>query len=224
MKRTAIISLGLIGSICFAIVPALAASSITLTSPANGALVSGTTPVTWSYSGFHPTADVALELSSDNGATFSQIALTDIDNGTAGNFGSAVWDPSGLPDAGYVLRVRVLINAAAVSSANVIFDATAPSANFDRELPLIVRPVEGDTISGTASDNLSGVASVGVSLTNTLTSEQISADVTCDCVGNEAIWQISTAALPAGLYRLAAVAVDNAGNSSAESTMELVVL
>ena len=126
MKRTISFFIAALMSIAIVAIPALAASTVSLIDPLSGSFSRGDVPIRWSYSGFHPSAQIAVEAAPD-GTNFISIATVNIDDGTPGNYGSTSWSTGTWPDsASYVLRVRVIVNSQAQSSIPMTIDNTAP--------------------------------------------------------------------------------------------------
>jgi hypothetical protein len=107
------------------------------------------------------------------------------------------------------------------TAEGIDIDRTAPavtvhtnSALVDGTPPLIV----GD-VFGTASDSLSGVASIVVTFVDEAGNETDRA-ATCFCDSSPATWWTSTAGLAPGVYRINATATDVAGNATTSPTYE----
>jgi len=104
------------------------------------------------------------------------------------------------------------------------YDATPPTATINGG-PIQIQ-LAGTPLTGTAADNLSGVASIKVSFANLLglqgtTTRQ--ATCTSGCGTTAATWSVSTAGL-LGIYTVTATATDVAGNTGTRSPPVLLDL
>jgi predicted phage tail protein len=112
--------------------------------------------------------------------------------------------------------------------ATTLRDTTPPAAMFttpDGSL-LVSTPVRTDHVTGTATDDVSGVASVHVSWEPLVGGSAAEADaaLTCDTPRTSCTWTASPPLVP-GLYTVRAVARDRAGNAQpGGSTISVLVI
>ncbi len=110
-------------------------------------------------------------------------------------------------------------NAASVTVENVNIDKTGPTTTVTLA-PALVRPLD-QTIDGTSVDNLSGTASVTVTLTDPLGS---TTTLAATCAPGCATWTVAVpASLAPGLYVVTASGEDVAGNPG-DASLPVAVL
>ena len=115
-------------------------------------------------------------------------------------------------------------NTAPATFGPLNYDHTPPTVTITSALGLEVLDV-GQSVAGTAGDNLSGVLFVGVAF-KMAGAAQITLVATCTagCGTTAAAWAASTKGLAAGLYTVNAQSVDIAGNISQSATISLLLL
>jgi hypothetical protein len=104
----------------------------------------------------------------------------------------------------------------------VRYDSTGPSASING-LPIQLLLAPGAPLTGTATDNASGVSSVSVSFTGVLGGGTRAATCTSGCGTNAASWSVSTSGL-LGVYIVTATATDVAGNTGLPSAPVILVV
>lgn len=142
------------------------------------------------------------------------VAFTGTD-ATSGIEGCTTTTYSGPDATGIVVAgscTDVAGNTTTATFGPIMYDHTAPATAINPGQPLQI--IAGATVTGTATDNLSGVASTTVSFANLLgllgtTTRQ--ATCTSGCGTTSATWSVSTTGL-FGLYLVTASSTDVAGN------------
>lgn len=108
----------------------------------------------------------------------------------------------------------------ASASTHVSIDRTPGTSQVN---PALIR---FDQVHGTASDALSGVAAVHVTITPVLAAAGKQAVATCICNENEVDWWLSTVGLNPGIYTVSSRAEDLAGNLQPSPTtgdLEIII-
>ncbi|MDQ3757056.1 MAG: hypothetical protein M3394_04330 [Actinomycetota bacterium] len=156
---------------------------VTLLTPTSESVHKGVVSITWSYSGFHPSTPVDVQVRRGAGA-YQLVARVAIDNGTPGYFGSTSWS-TGAADDGtdWTIRLSVPTNKAVSSTVSpVTVDNTAP-------VPILVdRTAANDagwnnedvTVTWACEDAASGAVEPTVSATVSAEGAGQSASATCE--------------------------------------------
>jgi Bacterial Ig domain/Papain family cysteine protease len=177
--------------------------TVSITSPANTATVSGTIPITVNTSDNVGVSSVSLSVDGAAAGSSSIYPFT------------VSWNSSMVSNAAHTLMVTAKDaagNTAASNSIQVTVNTVSASDNTNPTVS-ITSPANGASVSGTvsfaasASDNI-GVISVKFSVDGTLVGSDNSSPYSFS-------W--NTATVAAGLHTLAATATDAAGNSSSNS-------
>jgi len=101
------------------------------------------------------------------------------------------------------------------------YDATAPSAEVDSPfVPVAISALDGK-VTGTASDDTSGVASVSVAFTNGTLGGTTTRAAT---VTGTSTWEVATVGLAPGVYTVTATATDIAGNTGNPSAAVTIII
>jgi Domain of unknown function (DUF1929)/PKD domain/Bacterial Ig domain len=180
-----------------------------ITSPANGASVSGTVTINMSASNVQgsPTSF----LLQTGGTTISNQSVT-------GSTATATWNTSGLTSGSYPLSLTVT-NAGRTATASItvtVSSSTPPPGGGDTTPPAvtITSPPNGSwtgnsiDVHVTGSDNV-GLANLKVFGNGTLVDTVPCSGTTCSGV----VWWI-TGSLPPGQHTISALATDTAGNTT----------
>ena len=117
-------------------------------------------------------------------------------------------------------------NVETVGSYLVKIDLGAPTSAINGAATRTTVKAGTGSLTGSAHDNLSSVAATTATFTNTKTGVTTRIITTCTlgCGTNATAWSVSTAALPAGTYTVAAVSSDAASNiGPASPTLSLNV-
>jgi hypothetical protein len=192
MRRRLI--LGALSAVVLAALPltgwAATGPSVTLLTPASESVHRGVVSITWSYSGFHSSTPVDVQVRRGNEA-YQLLARVPIDNGTPGLLGSTSWSTSAADDAAdWTVRLIVPTNKSVTSSASpVVVDNTAPVPELASRTPANGAGWNnGDvTVTWACTDATSGPVEATVS--DTVSDEGIDqiASATCeDRAGNTA--------------------------------------
>lgn len=205
---------------------ALTAPSITLQSPASSHATRGDLDVRWSYTGFHRTTPVDIEVAAGDGV-FRRVGRTVVDNGTPGYTGSYTLSTGGFADGtDYTVRV-IMPTRRSVSSAvsPITIDNTGPTSTVTAESVTEPAPATSITadVEGTATDAISAVTGVVVTFTNSAGSETVR-EATCSCGTPSVTWSVSTDGLPPGRYSVQAVATDALGNVGEPGSADMVIV
>lgn len=203
------------------------APKLTLLSPAAGTASNGVVSIRWSYSGFHRTTPVDVEVRRGTDS-FVRVVRTTMDDGTPGYYGSAWWATDADDDGGdYTLRVIAPTNkrvSSAVSPLTVDNTGPTTTVNATRTADLVGPVSVLSDITGSAADAVGKVAWVRVAFVrgDGAVFERLP---TCPGCGTpSSTWQVSTAGLGVGTYEVRAWAADAVGNVGPVGTAAFVVV
>jgi hypothetical protein len=137
--------------------------------------------------------------------------------------GSCTTATYGGPDA-----LGVVVNGSCTDSNGNVVTGSAPPFDYDAQPPTTTEDAfttGAATLTGGATDNLSGVAQTTVTFTPKLPGTAVVRVATCTsgCGTNSARWSVSTAGLT-GAYTATAASVDVAGNTGPPSAPETVIV
>lgn len=224
MRRPLIVGAAL--GIALAVLPlagqAATSPSVTLLSPSSGEVTGGQVSIRWSYSGFHRTTPVDVEVRRGSDA-FTRIARVAVDDGTPGYFGSTTWTTSAADDgADWTVRLVMPTNKSVTSSVSPLtVDNSGPTVAIDTQPAKEGLPaVAALSVTGTASDAASGVAAVAVTFTAEDGTEAVRQAECTDCT----TWSVGTDGLTPGRYTVSAVGTDGRGNVGEAASIDAVVV
>jgi len=123
-------------------------------------------------------------------------------------------------------------NVATLAFGDIDIDRTPPVTSIDaRRIPFlgalaIVGPGLRLALTGTATDNVSGVSVTEVTFVNVLTGRSSTVPAVCTggCGTTSARWEVKPSELSTGLYRVTAISTDAAANVGSPSPTVLVAL
>ena len=179
--------------------------TVSLTSPASGAIVGGAVTIGASAADNIGVARVEFYL---NPATTNTLLCTD---STAPY--ECAWDTTTLTEGAHTLQAKAidLSNAEGVSATvTVTIDNTPPSVN-------IVSPADGAVVSGTVTLTANAGDVHGVTLV------EFYADTILKCAGSASPYEcaVDTTTIPDGRHTVIAVAQDSAGNRAVSSSVTI---
>lgn len=221
MRKTKLLPLVAVVCAAFAAGPAFAVPSVAILAPVGGFVGSSVTVVV-------SVTDIAA-------ADIASVELL-VDGSPAGSDADGVepfevtWSPAA-NGATYQLKARLTDTASATyesSAVSVTADLTAPSNSITtapgatlRNVPRIQGVVQGDAITGLASDTGSGLQAVTVVISHAVLGLTDSGLAELDGAGG---WSyIPAFALVPGDYSVSAVAFDAAGNSTGAASTVFIV-
>lgn len=177
--------------------------TVSLTSPADGAIVGGTVTISASAADNIGVSKVEFYL---NPATTNTLLCTD---STAPY--ECAWDTTTLTEGAYTLQAKAidLSNAEGVSATvTVTVDNTPPSVN-------ITYPGDGAVVSGAITVTANAGDAHGIALV------EFYADTVLKCAGSVAPYEciLDTTLMPDGRHTLIALATDRAGNKTVSSSV-----
>jgi hypothetical protein len=224
MRRPLIV--GAVLGLALAVLPqagqAATSPSVALLAPSSGELTGAAVSIRWSYAGFYRTTPIDVEVRRGTNP-FVRVARVAIDDGSPGYYGSTTWSTTSADDASdWTVRIIVPTNKWVTSSVNsVVIDNTGPTVAIDNQPAEEGLPAAAvRSVTGTASDAGSGVASVAVTFTAEDGTETVVDSGCTDC----STWSVSTDGLMPGWYTVSAVGTDNRGNVGDAASVDALVI
>ena len=175
------------------------------------------------------TGDVTVSLSASDAVgllnlTYSASGATDIAPTTAAaNHASLTLSAEGDTVLSYFAR-DVSGNTEIIKTLTVRIDETGPVAAIDMVDGYQTRLTAGAVLTGTASDNLSGVSAIDVTFRHANGAVMTRRAACTSCETAAASWSVSTSGLPPGRYTVTASASDVASNIGTPSPELRVVV
>lgn len=117
-------------------------------------------------------------------------------------------------------------NVAPKQTRLIRIDKTAPSTRIEQSHYNVIIPELGMSISGTATDQQSGVLRTEVTLENMFTGSRHKLSVQCKskCKSPHTNWSVIPANTPTGYYAITAHSTDNAGNQAPPTPSKRIIV
>ena len=201
-------------------------SSITATglTPTNATSVSWSVVFSKAVTGVD-TSDFALAGAGATGATISAVSgsganwTVTVNSGNDGVLGLNLVDDDSIQDAAGVPLGGTGTHNGDFTGQAYLIDRTAPSVSFDT--PATGTYLQNITLTGTASDALSGISALVVQVTRASDGTVLAQGPAT--MGTGSTWSFVYTAVEAGADQAILIATDAAGNSATSSQMDLTI-